>query len=231
MRSLRIRKVFGGDLMLSRAIKMVALQVIVLLLCLAGDKLTADPGVTGVPDPCQSTASIATPGVCYVACPIGSCSRLEDIGATIFITVKDSDGLPIPDISIFDIWLSSCGDGLVDCALQHFGASPDSATYVDGTTTLSQGLEIGGCDLSGLSVWVQGVQLVEADCVTVRCLDIDIISADINGDCRVDLIDLSEFSKSYTSPPAPYFPCKDYDCNGVIDLVDFSLFSRHYLHV
>jgi hypothetical protein len=164
-----------------------------------------------------------------MVCPGGDADRLDLNGATVFMTVQDCGGIGIPNIPAADFWLIGCNSpGLVLCGGS--GAiDADSATNGNGETTISGPLAAGGCDSVGVYAVVQGAVLVDEDCLP-NCMLVWTASPDINGDLVVDLIDLAEFSKSYTSPPHQYLHCKDYNCDGVIDLIDFSLFSRHYLH-
>jgi hypothetical protein len=183
---------------------------------------------SGIVEPCSSSATSA--GGCYLVSPQGDGDRLDASGATISVVVRDNAGAPIPGIPAADFWLIGCNDpGLVLCGGS--GAiNADSATNALGQTTISGQLAAGGCDSVGVLVVVQGVIIEDVlDNCNPNCLPIIAVSPDINGDLVVDLVDLSEFAKSYTSPPKQYLFCKDYNCDGYIDLVDFSLFSQHYL--
>lgn len=210
--------------------KFVVLSLIAAaVLCWQVLPMSVDTVNSGIIDACSSSASTA--GGCYMVCPQGDADRLDANGATISLVVKDNAGVPIPGIPAADFWLMGCNDpGLVLCA--GGGAiNADSATNALGQTTISGDLGAGGCDSIGVYVVVQGVVIEDGppNC-NPDCLPIITTSPDINGDLVVDLIDLSEFSKSYTSPPHQYLYCKDFNCDGVIDLIDFSLFSQHYLH-
>ena len=212
--------------MVGKTTKMFVILAGVLVLWLASTGSIADTGVTGVPDPCESTATGA--GGCMVVCPSGDADRLEDIGAIVTVVIKDAQGLPIAGVPTTDIWLQGCTNGLVPGG-SHFGVQTDGLTDVSGTTTISGPLEAGGYD-TGLSVWVQGVHLLESDCSTLLCLGYAAKSPDISADTAVDVVDLGLFSLGYLSPPKTYQWELDFDCNRVVDLVDFSLFSLHYLH-
>jgi hypothetical protein len=52
-------------------------------------------------------------------------------------------------------------------------------------------------------------------------------SVDLNDDDIVDLVDFAMFAEVYTSI---YDASVDYYCTGNIDLIDFVLFTRHWLH-
>jgi hypothetical protein len=208
--------------------KFVVLSLIAAaLLCWQILPTSVDTVNSGVVEPCSSTASSA--GGCYMVCPAGDGDVLSTIGATISIVVNDNSGSPIPGIPAADIWLVGCGDALILCG--GGGAiNADSATNSSGATTISGALAAGGCDSVGVMVVVQGAVIQDVDDLcNDLCLAIVAPSPDITGDLLVDLVDLSEFAKSYQSPPHQYLYCKDYDCKDGIDLVDFSLFAQHYL--
>lgn len=188
---------------------------------------------SGVVEPCSSTAVSA--GGCYLVCPQGDGSRLDAIGATISITAKDITGAPIAGIPAADFWLIGCNDQLVLCG--GGGAiNADSATNASGQTTIAGDLAASGCDLGGVSVVIQGVILTQQpNCTVPLCLPLTSVSPDLSGnggviDGAVDLIDLSQFSTGYTSPPKPYQACLDFNCDGAVDIIDFSIFAQHYLH-
>jgi hypothetical protein len=201
--------------------------ILAVVVCLQGAPM--DNGAKAGID-CICLSYVSTAGGCYMACPQGDADRLDANGATITVTVLDCGEIGIPGIPATDIWLMGChSPGLVLCGGGD-AINADSATNANGKTTISGWLSAGGCDSIGVYVLVQGVVIEDATC-NPDCLPIITVSPDINGDLVVDLIDLSEFSKSYTSPPHQYLYCKDYNCDGVIDLIDFALFSQHYLHV
>jgi hypothetical protein len=54
-------------------------------------------------------------------------------------------------------------------------------------------------------------------------------SPDINGDLMVDIVDLALFTPVYTGAQ-PYTHCMDYNCDGLINLIDMAYFGLHYLH-
>jgi hypothetical protein len=179
------------------------------------------------PDVCQSTATSASG--CYTVCPAGDANSLAAIGATITVTVKDAAGTPIAGIPATDFWVIGCSDNLILVAGSG-SINADGPTDANGRTTISGSLMAGGCDITGLSVVVQGVVLWDAACQQRLCLPIETASPDNSGDGVVDLIDLSIFAAGYTSPPQPYNPCLDFACGSVVDLIDFSIFAQHYLH-
>lgn len=54
-------------------------------------------------------------------------------------------------------------------------------------------------------------------------------SPDLDADGAVGIVDVATFALFY--PPNPYSMCVDFDCNGIIDLTDLSVFAQHYSHV
>jgi hypothetical protein len=210
--------------------KFVVLSLIAAaLLCWQILPTTVNTVNSGIVDACSSSASSI--GGCWLVCPQGDGDRLDATGATISVVVKDQAGAPIPGIPAADFWLMSCTDpGLVLCA--GGGAiNASAATDVNGETTIDAAMGAGGCDVTGVVVVVQGVVLedVNASCAAL-CLPLLAVSPDIDANLLVDVVDLGLFAQSYTSPPKAYVACLDYNCDNAIDLIDFSLFSQHYLH-
>jgi hypothetical protein len=187
---------------------------------------------SGIVDPCSSTA-IALPG-CFVICPQGDGAQLDAIGSTILVTAKDNTGAPIPGIPAADYWLVGCTDVLELCGGS--GAiNADSASNASGVTTITNALAAGGCELGGVSVVLQGIIIASPlNCNDPLCLPITTVSPDVAPtgapDLVVDIIDLGDFAIGYTSPPKPYVPCLDFNCDGDVDIIDFSIFAQHYLH-
>ena len=187
---------------------------------------------------------ISTPGIpivtavgaggCYVVCPQGDGSSLSDIGAVITVTVTDYDGYPIIRVPASDVWLVGCSDGIVLCGGSN-AINADSMTNDNGVTTISGRLAAGGCDSELLVVVMGIVATVPGDPNTPLCLPYYTKSPDITGDGGVvdqvvDLIDLAAFAAGFVSPPKPYEACLDLNCDGLVDLIDFSIFAQHYLH-
>ena len=157
----------------------------------------------------------------------------------IWVEVKDAAGVGIAGIPWTDYWMNACDSGQELCLC----ASPiaaDSLTSTAGRTTFSGRIAGGGCILTGgMYVACQGKTFLDvATCTTPICIDIVIVSPDINADCDVNLSDLSFFGESYnlaigeTNPDtgAPYNPCCDYNDDDVCNLSDFSFLGEHYQH-
>jgi hypothetical protein len=191
------------------------------------------PAAGGIMCPCSS-AAWSQPG-CYVVCPEGDGNQLQAIGATIYVEVWNCEGVRIPGIPASDFWLIGCSDRLVLCGGMA-SINADSATGAAGITTITGSLAAGGCSLNGVSPVVQGVILADpTNCINPLCLQITTVSPDVapSGapDGVVDLIDLAYFAGGYTSPPNPLDSCIDFNCDGYIDIIDFSIFAQHYLHL
>jgi hypothetical protein len=206
--------------------------LVAVLLCWQIAPVTVGPTQSQpFPDGCQSTASSASG--CYTVCPKGDGSRLDAIGSTITVIVKDATGNPIAGIPASDFWVFGCNDHLFLVA-GSASIDADGPTDASGQTTISGSLMAGGCDLAGLSVVVQGVVLLDQTCQQWLCLPIETVSPDMAPtgapDGVVDIVDLSVFAGGYTSPPKPYDPCLDFGCGSAVDLIDFSIFAQHYLH-
>jgi hypothetical protein len=151
----------------------------------------------------------------------------------IWVEVKDAAGVGIAGIPWTDYWMNACDSGQELCLC----ASPfaaDSLTNTAGRTTFSGRIAGGGCILSGgMYVACQGKTFLDvATCSTPICIDIMIVSPDINADCLVNLSDLSFFGQSYNKQlgDAGYDPCCDYNDDDWCNLSDFSFLGEHYQH-
>jgi hypothetical protein len=151
----------------------------------------------------------------------------------IWVEVKDAAGVGIAGIPWTDYWMNAIDGGQELCLC----ASPigaDSLTNSAGRTTFSGRMSGGGCVLTGgLFVACQGKTFMDlSTCLTPIELDIVIVSPDINGDCAVNLSDLSFFGQSYNKQlgTAGFDPCCDYNDDDWCNLSDFSFMGEHYLH-
>lgn len=182
----------------------------------------------GIVDPCSVSADV-NPGFLLV-CPQGDGDRLDEVGCTIFFTIKDGTGAPIPNIPAADFWVVGWNDGLVLCGGSG-SADADSTTNGDGLTTMSGAIAAGGSDEALIGV-VQGIIIPDnTDCFLNEYLAVRVASPDINGDLIVDIIDFSLFGPVFPSPPNPYDERMDFNDDGLVDIIDFSLFGQHFLHV
>ena len=151
----------------------------------------------------------------------------------IWVEVKDATGVGIAGIPWTDYWMNACDAGQELCLC----ASPiaaDSLTNTAGRTTFSGRISAGGCILTGgMYVACQGKTFMDvATCTAPICIDIIVVSPDINADCIVNLSDLSFFGQSYNMQlgDVGYDPCCDYNDDDWCNLSDFSFLGEHYQH-
>ena len=108
----------------------------------------------------------------------------------------------------------------------------DAVTEVSGYTTISGTIAGGGCVLSdGVYLKVQNHTILEKPaCTDPICLDIVIVSVDLNYDCDVNLSDFAQFGLSYNKNLGDpgYDPCCDYNDDNKVNLSDLGLFGTHY---
>lgn len=196
----------------------------------------ATSGTAGIVDGCESEASYLG-GDCWMVCPLDDGDLLSDIGATISIVAKDGTGTALGAIPASDFWLLGCTDGLVLCG-GGGSINADSASNSNGETTMSGDMAGSGCDLSGVVVVIQGVIVQEPPGCDPLCLPITTMSPDITGDGGVidGFVELADFSayglvhNHESDPEKDYDACFDYNCDGVVDLIDFSIFGQHWEH-
>jgi len=187
-------------------------------------------------DECESEAGTSC-ALRVSICPAGDFEFIrEGCGGDadyIWVVVKDGFGTGIAGIPWTDYWMNAC-DGAQELCLCASPIAADSLTNTLGQTTFSGRIAGGGCILTGgMFVACQGKTFVEAPaCAAPICIDIVIVSPDINGDCLVNLSDLSFFGQSYNKQlgDAGYDPCCDYNDDDFCNLSDFSFLGEHYLH-
>ena len=187
-------------------------------------------------DECESEAG-TTCALRVSICPAGDfefirtgCGGVADY---IWVEVKDAAGVGIPGITWTDFWMNAC-DPAQELCLCPSAIAADSLTNENGRTTFSGRIAGGGCILSG-GMWVscQGKTFLSyPTCVVPICIDVRIVSPDINATCEVNLSDLSFFGESYNkSLGNPDFnPCCDFNDDDSCNLSDFSFMGEHYLH-
>ncbi len=200
-------------------------MVLAAVLVLSLVSLQPTPVQTQIPDPCEPDAT--SDGGCLFVCPGGDGQRLDEVGATIDVSVI-YNGVPVAGIPFNDFWLLACDplDDLVLCGGSQ-SCSADGPTDADGHTTISGTIIAGGC-ANGLGVVIQGIVIYDkaTSCTTVLCLPILARSPDVDGDLVVGLTDLSIFAASFNQEP--YNECVDFDCNGTVGLTDLALFAQHF---
>jgi len=181
---------------------------------------------SGLLDGCQSTATPVGFPAAIAVCPAGDGQTLADVGARIDVVTRDPGGNEVGSIPWQDIWIIGCGERDLCWGAQSSNA--DAPTDSNGETTISGTIAMGGMH-TGVHVYLQAiVVLSQPGCVEPLCLPLETRSVDINGDLLVNLVDLSEFGRSF--PPNPYNAAADYDFDGVVGLTDFAIFGAHFGH-
>jgi hypothetical protein len=180
-------------------------------------------GVTGIPDLDQSLVSWglgAGESATVLVVPDGTGEPLSSahrpdgtpVDATIHLVLLDPCDDPIWNFPREDMWLESGDGGLVPCA---GGTVADSQTGMNGHTSWSAPLRAGGHSQAVCRVLVNGMPVGQA-------LPLHFVSADINGDRRVDLADVALFAQAY---PAPYAFAADLHANGAVNLSDIAVLA------
>jgi hypothetical protein len=151
----------------------------------------------------------------------------------IWVTVKDDLNVGIEGVPWTDYWMNAC-DAAQELCLMASPFAADSLTNANGETTFSGRIAAGGCILTGgMYVACQGKTFLDvATCTVPICIDIVIVSPDINVDCCVNLSDLTFFGQSYNKALGDdgYNPCCDYNDDDLCNLSDFSFLGEHYQH-
>lgn len=192
-----------------------------LSLALAAGLIMALAGMAtaGVPDPGKSECSAA--GGQVTITPAGSAPSLLARGTAVTVTVRDINGLPIPNYPAQDIWLDDTGTG--EISLCQGGSLADADTDASGVTTISGVLSGGGVTELGMAVYVSGVAVTTTVDGADIDLPIDVNSPDLNfpPDRVVDTSDIGLFTGYLDTATFD----ADYNFDNVVDLSDIGLFS------
>lgn len=194
------------------------------------------------PEVCLQDAALSCSPMRITICPWPGCEPVsEGCGGTsdyIEIWVYDQWGIPQSGVPWSDYWIQPCDDSQ-DLLICVEGFLADSLTSslpgFEGRTTISGRIKGGGCVLSGgLLLIAQGRPVYEDEmCITLLCLDVALVSPDINSDGQVSLGDFGIFCDSYglCQGETGYNDCCDYTDDGCCSLEDFSVFVGCYQRV
>lgn len=187
--------------------------------------------------PCECCSTLRTTCSLRVSvCPQGDFERIADGcgGDSDFIEVivRGEEGNRV-GIPVTDFWMNAC-DPEQTLYMLPGAFVADAPTDSLGRTTFSGTFAAGGCILTGgMYVACQGVTFLDIETCTVPiCIDIVIVSPDLNADGFVNLSDLSFFSHSYNHRwgDPEFDPCTDYNDDDWCNLSDFSFLWEHYQH-
>ncbi len=187
-------------------------------------------------DECSSEAFVSCAGMRVSVCPRGDfefiregCGGEDDY---IEVYIRDYAGEGIAGIPWTDYWMNACEAEYELCVcVQHFVA--DELTDSEGRTTFSGRIAAGGCiPEGGIFISCQGRTIMDQYCLMPICLDVVIVSPDINADSVVNLSDLSIFGQAYNKSAGEtgYNTCCDFNDDEEINLSDFAFLGQHYQH-
>jgi hypothetical protein len=187
--------------------------------------------------PCENDVFVSCPGMRISVCPRETFENIRNAcGGTddyIEVYIRDCTHTGIAGIPQTDFWMDACLEQYeLSLCVQHFVA--DSLTGSNGRTTFSGRILAGGCIPEG-GIWVscQGKTILnDPTCTGPECIDVVIVSPDINADSFVNLSDLSFFGESYNKEVGDpgYDTCCDYNDDDWCNLSDFSFLGEHYQH-
>jgi hypothetical protein len=207
----------------------------ILMIALVLSMILPAEGSAGDWDGCESELS-ASCALRISVCPRGDFESIAKgcggSGDYIEVIIRDASGNGIPGIPWTDYWMNSCDPAyMLHLCVGAFVA--DSLTGPNGRTTFSGQISAGGCIPSG-GIWVscQGRTILNPECTMPICLDVVIVSPDLNVDGVINLSDLTFFGLSYNrqAGEAEYNTCCDFNDDDWCDLSDFSFLGEHYEH-
>ena len=192
-----------------------------LSLTVAGIMVLGLAGVAsaGIPDETKCLASAGAATV-YIT-PSGQGFSLASQGATVTVTVRDSNNNPVVGFPFQDVYLDAFVGA--EITLCNGGSTADANTNGQGITTMS-GLIYGGGFTAKTNVYVSGAGIAGTG------LDVRLNSPDITGDHSVDTLDFGAFGTDFghTDPDPSYNFRSDYVFDSVVDLLDFGKFGESF---
>jgi len=161
----------------------------------------------------ECPGAISPPNAVVLMCPKGDTENLSELGVIVTLPF----GAPVPEGSIYA--MEACGN-IAFCVPPQVDGPPDSS----GTATFSGALIGGGQTDKWL--WASGM-MPEPPCIVVE-INVRLVSPDINGDLKVNLLDFALFAMAW--PPAAYDYRFDFNGDSMIGLVDLALMAGHFGH-
>jgi hypothetical protein len=179
----------------------------------------------GVPSPSQSEAAGPASTITIQITPAALGSNLGAVGATVTVTVRDGNGDVIVGYPFQDMSLDDDGNG--DLNFCPGGSTADANTDINGQSTFSGNLAGGGFSQAGLRVLLGGTPVTGGP--TLGLIDIDVNSADLNGDRTVNIADVGQFAFDFGA--GVYSFRSDLVADGVLNIADVGNFATHVQEV
>lgn len=179
----------------------------------------ASLAMANVPDGALSTATSASG--CLRVVPDGTGDALSAGGLTVTVTVNDGNGNPIAGYPFQDVNLVDNAGG-ADVSLCTSGWAASANTNASGVTTITGPGFGGGSTQSGMRVSLAGTVVTGSP-----ALSIDVVSADMDGNLSVALLDLSAVPSGFAArfQNGVYDFESDYNCDGTENLLDVTKFA------
>jgi hypothetical protein len=182
-------------------------------------------------DGCESHVSQTCAPLKINVCPAGDYEPISNgcgTGADLIeIWARDASGAGIAGIPVTDYWLGACDPSQNLC----LNANPiiaDAPTDASGYAAFSGPIGTGGCvSEGGIYISIQGVTILEKPlCSDPICLDVLLLSPDLNVDCAINLSDMAYFGIAYNKRAGDpgYNPCCDFNDDDEVNLSDFAYF-------
>ena len=184
--------------------------------------LAAVPAFANIPDPAQCILDNAagSDGATVYCVPDGSGEAFTNgyvtggiaVNATLTLTVINSEGNPIFDYPVTDMWLVTTSGGLVTCS----PANPGGNTDTNGQAFWINAMDAGGNSLTEMS------QAMIGGLPVPNTADVQYVSCDITGDLAVNLSDITIFTQALTA----YNPEADFNNDQNVNLTDIAMMAQ-----
>lgn len=163
----------------------------------------------------------SAPGAIFVL-PDGSGESLSELGLTVSVTIYDADSDPFPAFPVQDIVLVDSQGG-VDVSLCTAAWRASQMTNASGETTIEGAAFGGGSTDRGLIAYLIGVNFGNP----VPPLDIRVVSADLDGDLVVGILDLANVPNGFAARyrTGVYDWVIDLNHDDAVNLLDISRFA------
>jgi len=166
---------------------------------------------------CPCPVSTTGGGGVLLITPEGNGDNLEATGMEIRLSIIDCNGDPVAGFPFNDLWLQPSSPN-VSFVTRFFAAANtnvDGETYWSGRIAGGGWMDTSGADRTRISL--AGVEILPD-------LDLSFVSPDLNGDLKVDIVDVATFALDWNTG---WTFRSDLTADGVINLADVGVLAAY----